>query len=71
MERDGLIQRERDSDDQRRSVVAATSKGLSLVDKLASSIEAHYSQMENLMGKTKLEQLYQLLDELISLEEPA
>lgn len=71
MERDGLVQRERDPQDQRRTVVQATAKGLKLVDTLAQSIEAHYQRLERGLGKDKLTQLYALLDELIALEEPA
>jgi len=71
MERDGLIRRERDSADQRRTVVEATAKGRKLMDQLAHSIEAHYAWMEQSLGKQKLGQLYDLLDELIALEEPA
>lgn len=71
MERDGLIRRARDSADQRRTVVEATAKGRQLVDTLSRSIEAHYAWMETSLGKQKLAQLYQLLDELIALEEPA
>lgn len=70
MERDGLITRERDKSDQRRTVVAATAKGRKLVDKLSLAIESHYAWMENALGKDKLTQLYQLLDELIELEQP-
>jgi len=69
MERDGLVRRERDSADQRRSVVEATPKGLKLVDKLSHTIEAHYAWMEKSLGKEKLSQLYQLLDEVIELEQ--
>ena len=71
MERDGLIRRERDSTDQRRTVVEATAKGRKLVEQLSHGIEAHYAWMEKSLGKDKLEQLYELLDELIALEEPA
>lgn len=71
MERDGLIRRERDSADQRRTVVAATDKGRQLVGTLSHSIEAHYVWMEQSLGKEKLGRLYELLDELIALEEPA
>ncbi len=71
MERDGLIRRARDSADQRRTVVEATAKGRQLVDTLSRSIEAHYAWMETSLGKQKLAQLYELLDELIALEEPA
>jgi homoprotocatechuate degradation regulator HpaR len=70
MERDGLIRRERDSADQRRTVVAATAKGLKLVDKLSHTVEAHYDWMEKSLGKQKLAQLYSLLDEVIELEQP-
>lgn len=71
MERDGLIRRERDSADQRRTVVEATARGRQLVATLSQSIEAHYASMEQALGKEKLGQLYALLDELIALEEPA
>ncbi|AEG91247.1 Candidate transcriptional regulator HpcR (Homoprotocatechuate degradative operon repressor), MarR family [Ramlibacter tataouinensis TTB310] len=70
MERDGLIRRERDPADQRRTVVEATAKGRKLVDKLSHAVEAHYQWMEATLGKAKLQQLYRLLDELIELEQP-
>ena len=70
MERDGLVRRERDPADQRRTVVEATPKGLKLVEKLSHTIEAHYAWMEKSLGKEKLSQLYGLLDEVIELEQP-
>lgn len=70
MERDGLVRRERDPADQRRTVVEATAKGLKLVEKLSHTIEAHYAWMEKSLGKEKLSQLYELLDEVIELEQP-
>jgi len=70
MERDGLIRRCRDPEDQRRTVVEATAQGHRLVKRLSSSIEAHYEWMEHSLGKAKLTQLYALLDELIALEQP-
>jgi homoprotocatechuate degradation regulator HpaR len=70
MERDGLIQRARDPEDQRRTVVEATAKGLKLVERLSRTIEAHYDWMEKSLGKQKLAQLYALLDEVIELEQP-
>jgi homoprotocatechuate degradation regulator HpaR len=70
MERDGLIRRERDPADQRRTVVEATARGLKLVEKLSHTIEAHYAWMEKSLGKEKLSHLYQLLDEVIELEQP-
>ena len=69
MERDGLIGRERDPADQRRTVVKATGKGKLLVRKLSVTIEAHYEQMEAVLGKQKLAQLYVLLDALIAMEQ--
>ncbi|WP_445322890.1 homoprotocatechuate degradation operon regulator HpaR [Ramlibacter sp. AN1133] len=69
MERDGLIRRERDPADQRRTVVEATPKGLKMVDRLSTSVEAHYQWLEQSLGKQKLAQLYALLDELIALEQ--
>ena len=70
MERDGLIRRERDPADQRRTVIEATAKGLKLVDKLSRTVEAHYDWMEKSLGKQKLAELYALLDRVIELEQP-
>jgi homoprotocatechuate degradation regulator HpaR len=70
MERDGLIRRERDPADQRRTVVEATPKGLKMVQRLSHTVESHYQWLEKSLGKQKLSQLYQLLDELIALEQP-
>lgn len=70
MERDGLVTRSRDPDDQRSTVVEATARGRKLVGQLSTSIEAHYVWMEQAMGKEKLAQIYTLLDELIALEQP-
>jgi homoprotocatechuate degradation regulator HpaR len=70
MERDGLIRRERDPADQRRTVVQATPKGVKMVERLSSTIETHYAWLEESLGKQKLAQLYELLDQLIELEQP-
>jgi homoprotocatechuate degradation regulator HpaR len=70
MERDGLIARERCPQDARRTVVRATAVGLDKVQALSQTIEAHYQWMEQELGKAKLGQLYQLLDEVIALETP-
>ncbi|WOP15270.1 homoprotocatechuate degradation operon regulator HpaR [Ottowia sp. SB7-C50] len=69
MERDGLITRQRSGEDARRSVVSATAAGLALADALSQAIEADYLDLEAHLGKTKLAQLYRLLDELIALQE--
>ena len=68
MERDGLISRQRDPQDQRRTVVRPTALGLKRVNTLATTIEAHYAWMERHLGKAKLQQLYNLLDEVIALD---
>lgn len=68
MERDGLINRQRDPQDQRRTVVRPTALGLKRVNTLATTIEAHYAWMERHLGKAKLQQLYNLLDEVIALD---
>ena len=70
MERDGLITRSRDPNDQRCTVIEATPHGRKLVKRLSVSIEAHYKWMEESLGKEKLTHLYALLDELIALEQP-
>jgi homoprotocatechuate degradation regulator HpaR len=68
MERDGLIRRARDPQDQRRTVVEATARGLKLVGRMSETVEAHYAWMEREIGPAKLAQLYKLLDEVIALE---
>ena len=70
MERDGLVRRTRDPADQRRTVVEATARGQQMVARLSCTFEAHYSGLEQRMGKEKLARLYGLLDELIALEAP-
>ena len=37
---------------------------------LSGAVEAHYAWLESSLGKSKLSQLYTLLDELIALEQP-
>src|SRR6478672_2781031 len=69
MERDGLVRRQRDAADQRRTVVEATAKGKRLVGKLSHTVEAHYLWMEKSLGKARLAQLYELLDRVIALED--
>ncbi len=69
MERDGLIKRQRDSADQRRTVVRATAKGQRLVRTLSSTIESHYQWLQTQLGAAKLAQLHSLLDELIAAEQ--
>ena len=58
MERDGLIARERCAQDARRTTVRATPLGLSKVQALSETIEAHYSWLEKELGKPRLKALY-------------
>src|SRR3569623_638389 len=58
MERDGLVLRARDAQDQRRTVVEATAKGMRLVERLSHTVEAHYAWLEQELGTAKLAQLY-------------
>lgn len=69
MERDGLIVRDRDPADQRKTVVCASPRGRTLIRKLSTTIEAHYTSMEQALGKQKLADLYALLDAVITLEQ--
>ncbi len=71
MERDGLVSRQRDPADARRSVVLPTPEGRALVQALSAPIEAHYGHLEAHLGREKLAQLYELLDALIALHPDA
>jgi DNA-binding MarR family transcriptional regulator len=66
MERDGLIQRERDPADQRRTVVDATAKGRKMVDAAVGHRRNPLPVAGKSLGKQKLAQLYELLDQLIA-----
>ncbi|HPZ57084.1 homoprotocatechuate degradation operon regulator HpaR [Ottowia sp.] len=67
MEQGGLLLRQRCPMDARRSVVRATEDGLALAASLAVAIEAQYDELDARLGRPKLAQLYQLLDEVIEL----
>lgn len=71
MERDGLIERQRCPQDARRTVVRATAAGLSKVQALSQTIEAHYAWMAQQLGPSQLKAMYDLLDQLIALEVPS
>lgn len=69
MERDGLILRERDQSDQRRTLVMATSKGLTMLKRLTQVIASHYRGLEESVGSHNLAKLHELLDQLIAHEQ--
>lgn len=71
MERDGLVSRQRDPADARRSVVLPTPQGRALVQALSGAVEAHYAHLEARLGRDRLAQLYALLDSLIALHPDA
>jgi homoprotocatechuate degradation regulator HpaR len=70
MERDGLITRGKCPQDARRTVVRATPRGLDKVQALSQTIEAHYDWMAQQLGKDRMDQLYALLDAVLTLELP-
>lgn len=71
MERDGLVSRQRDPADARRSVVLPTAQGRALVQALSLPIEAHYAALEQHLGAERLAQLYELLDSIVALNPDA
>jgi hypothetical protein len=52
-------------------VVLPTARGLALVQSLSDTVEAHYQWMEQQLGRTQLTQLYDLLDQVVALENSA
>jgi homoprotocatechuate degradation regulator HpaR len=65
MDEVGLVSRERLSNDQRRLSVSLTTKSHALANSMAAEIEAIYAMIEDHVGKDKIEDFYQTLDELI------
>jgi len=63
LEAEGLIQRETDSSDQRKSVLRLTARGRRLFDRIAPESEARYADIEATFGKERLEALYMLLSD--------
>ncbi len=66
MENRRLIKRSDDRKDQRRIQVSITEEGRTLVQKLTPYNEARYADIEKIVGKEKLNQLYELLNETIT-----
>ncbi|MDT3684257.1 MAG: homoprotocatechuate degradation operon regulator HpaR [Pseudorhodoplanes sp.] len=65
LEADGLILRRAHKNDQRRVVVSLTSKGRRLFLSVAPQSEAIYAALAREIGPAKLEQIYDLLDDVI------
>lgn len=64
MEADGQISRRQDSQDKRRSMVTITDDGRRILEENLATSLAIYSNIESQMGRDKLEQLLDLLEEL-------
>lgn len=65
MERDGLILRQKRSDDARFTLIRLTQSGSELVKEISVPFEAYYASLEERMGKKNFAQLCKLLDLLI------
>jgi homoprotocatechuate degradation regulator HpaR len=63
LEREKLVKRSSDANDQRRSVFVLTGKGRRLYDEAGPDSEHLYSEIEEQFGTDKLENLYALLAE--------
>ncbi len=63
LEREKLLKRSSDTNDQRRSVFVLTGKGKRLYDDVGPDSELLYAEIEQQFGKDKLETLYALLAE--------
>ncbi len=70
LEREKLIKRSSDANDQRRSVFKLTAKGRALYDEVGPDSECLYAEIEDQFGKKKLESLYRLLAEFYTVLSP-
>ncbi|RDI94901.1 homoprotocatechuate degradation operon regulator HpaR [Meiothermus sp. QL-1] len=64
MEQRGLVQRRANQADGRSVCVALTPAAQALVERIKPEVVAVYAEIEQLLGKEKLELLYALLEEL-------
>lgn len=64
LENEGLIRRDTDDTDLRKSVVTLSNDGQQLFDRIAPESEIVYSEIEAEFGSDRLEALYDLLFEL-------
>lgn len=63
LEREKLVKRSSDADDQRRYVFVLTGKGRQIYDEVGPDSEILYAEIEKAFGTEKLEKLYGLLAE--------
>ena len=64
LEEDGLLVREPDSQDRRKSAASITPAGRALINAHASRSNEIFAQLENQFGRRRLETLLDLLEEL-------
>ena len=66
LEKKGLLSRRPDARDQRRMMITITQAGLDLLDRVGPHSEQRYSDLEARFGPARLEELYDLLEELVA-----
>ncbi|OYX43167.1 MAG: homoprotocatechuate degradation operon regulator HpaR [Rhodobacterales bacterium 32-67-9] len=64
MEADGLVSRESDLEDRRRSIVSVTAAGRAVIENHADQSNAILARLEDQFGKERLDDLLRLLDDL-------
>ena len=71
MERDGLVQRFRISTDQRKVIVEMAEKSREIVVSMQELVDRQYRDLEEQVGQETLMSLYNALDVLVALSDPA
>ena len=61
LEKENLVRRRLDSNDQRRSVLTLTQKGRKVFGSVGPDSERQYAEIEAAFGQERLERLYELL----------
>jgi homoprotocatechuate degradation regulator HpaR len=64
LERDGLVRRQKSSQDQRRVFVGLTERGQQCFVSMSEDMESNYRRVEEQFGEEKMQQLLGLLNEL-------
>ncbi|WP_323146651.1 homoprotocatechuate degradation operon regulator HpaR [Pseudomonas marginalis] len=64
LERDGLVRRQKSSQDQRRVFVGLTERGQQCFVSMSEGMESNYQKIEAQFGAEKMQQLLDLLNEL-------
>lgn len=62
----GVISRARVPEDQRRVIVRLSPKGADLVEEIAPLIQAQYRKLEAALGRELIDELYTVLDKVIT-----